>query len=82
MDVLIVTWHLKQFDSIDSFLENGFPSNAHNYSFNDLFHNFRKASIKWSIKTYLINLSSAKSHSAALTILGDLKRYCILFRIS
>lgn len=74
MDVLILTWHLKHFDSIDSFLENGFTTNAHIYSFNDIFNNLRKASIKWSIKTYLINLSSAKSHSDALKILGDLKR--------
>lgn len=75
MDVLILTWNLKHFDNIDLFLENGLAvADTHNQSFNDVFQNFRKSSVKWSIKKYLRDLSSAKSHATALTILSNLKR--------
>lgn len=74
MDTLMLTWNLKKFDNIDSFLENGFTANIHNQLFNDIFNNFRKASIKWSINNNLTDLIAAKSHSVALAILNDLKR--------
>lgn len=74
MDVLILTWNLKHFDNTDLFLENGLATNTQSSSFHDIFYNFRKASIKWSVKKYLTDLIAAKSHSVALSILGDLKR--------
>lgn len=74
MDVLIITWYSKHFDNIDLFLKNGLTTNAHGHLFNDVFQNFRKASINWSVENYLIGLIAAKSHPVALAILGDLKR--------
>lgn len=74
MEVLILTWHLKHYGSIDDFMENGLTSNPHNNVFNNVFHRFRKACIKWSVKKYLVDLIAAKSHQVALAILGDLKR--------
>lgn len=74
MDVLILTWHLKHFDTIDLFLEKGFTTHVHNYAFDGIFYNIRTASVNWSVKMCLVNLSSVKSHSIALTVLHDLKR--------
>lgn len=74
MDVLVLTWNLKHYNNIDLFLENGFITNAHDNLFDDIFHNFRKASIKWTLKMYLVDLIAAKSHPVALGILEDLKR--------
>lgn len=73
MNVLTLTWHLKNFDDVDLFLENGI-TNVHNYLINDIFQNLKKASIKWSVKKYLVDLSIANSHSTALAIIDDLKR--------
>jgi len=74
MEVLILTWHLKHYDNIDDFLENGLTANTQNHAFNNVFQNFRKACIKWSVKKYLVDLIAAKSHQVALTILDDLRR--------
>lgn len=74
MDVLILTWHLKHFDTIDLFLENGFTTHIHDYAFDGVFYNIRTASVNWSVKKCLVSLGSVKSHSIALTILRDLKR--------
>lgn len=75
LDVLFLTWNLKHYDNIDLFLENGLIKNAPDYLFDDIFHNFRKASIKWMVKKYLVDLIAAKSHPVALEILENLKRY-------
>ncbi|XP_025200463.1 uncharacterized protein LOC112598268 isoform X2 [Melanaphis sacchari] len=75
MEVLILTWHLNHYDSIDVFLEDGLTANTQNDKFNNIFQNFRKASIKWSVKKYLVDLIAAKSHQVALAILSDLRRY-------
>lgn len=76
MDFLTLTWHLKHFHNIDLFLENGIdlPKSIHDHSFEDVFINCRKVSIKWSTKKYLVNLIAAKSHPVALAVLSDLKR--------
>lgn len=76
MDILILTWHMKHFGNIDLFLENGvnLPTSMHGHSFEDIFNNFRKASIKWSTKKCLVDLIAAKSHGVALAALNDLKR--------
>jgi len=74
MEVLILTWNLKHYDGIDVFLENGLTANLQNHEFNNVFHRFRKSSIKWSIKKCLIDLIAAKSHQVALVILSDLRR--------
>jgi len=77
MEVLILTWHLKHYDSIDVFLENGLTANAQNSQnpiLDNVFQNCRKACITWSVKKYLVDLIAAKSHQVALTILGDLRR--------
>lgn len=74
MDVLILTWNLKHFDNIDLFLENGLATSTQGSLFHEVFYNFRKASVKWSVKKYLIDLIAAKSHPVALSVLGDLKR--------
>lgn len=74
MDVLTLTWNLKHFENIDLFLENGLTTNPDDQLFNEVFCNFRKASIKWSVKNLLVDLIAAKSHPVALAILGDLKR--------
>ncbi|XP_022163641.1 uncharacterized protein LOC111029096 isoform X2 [Myzus persicae] len=75
MEVVIITWHLKHYDSIDVFLENGLTANSQNHVFNNVFQCFRKTSIKWSVKKCLIDLIAAKSHQVALVILDDLRRY-------
>lgn len=75
MSILVLTWHLKHFDNIDLFLENGLDINSHDQLCIDVFHNFRKASIKWSVKKCLVDLIAAKSNPVALAILNDLKRY-------
>jgi hypothetical protein len=74
MDVLILTWNLKQFDNTELFLENGLDTSTQSSLFHEVFYNFRKACIKWSVKKYLIDLIAANSHPVALFILGDLKR--------
>lgn len=74
MEVLILTWHLKHYDSIDVFLENGLTANSQNHIFHNVFQHFRKASIKWSVKKCLVELIAAKSHQVALAILGELMR--------
>lgn len=74
MEVVIITWHLKHYDSIDVFLENGLTANSQNHVFNNVFQCFRKTSIKWSVKKCLIDLIAAKSHQVALVILDDLRR--------
>lgn len=74
MNVLILNWQLKQFDNIDLFLENGLTIKAQCHLFNDVFQNFRKASINWYVKKYLIDLIAATSHPVALNILCDLMR--------
>ncbi|CAH1714893.1 unnamed protein product, partial [Aphis gossypii] len=75
MEVLILTWHLKHYDNIDDFLENGLTATTENHVFNNVFQHFRKACIKWSVKKYLVDLIAAKSHQVALAILDDLRRY-------
>lgn len=73
MDVLVLSWNLKQFENIDVFLENDLSINSHSHLLN-IFQNCRKASINWSIRKYLTDLIDTKSHPVALSILGDLKR--------
>jgi len=72
MNVLTLTWNLYHFENIDLFLENGLTTD--DKLFNKVFCNFRKASVKWSIKKLLVDLIVAKSHPVALAILSDLKR--------
>lgn len=74
MDVLILTWHLKHYDSIEAFLENGLTENSQNHVFNNVFQHLRKACVKWSVKKYLVDLVAAQSHQVALAILSDLRR--------
>jgi len=74
MEVLILTWHLKHYDSIDVFLENGLTASSQNDVFNNVFQRFRKACIKWSVKKCLVDLIAAQSHQVALAILDNLKR--------
>lgn len=66
---------MKHYDNVDLFLENGLITNAPDNLSDDVFHNFRKASIKWMVKKYLVDLIAAKSHPVALEIIGNLKRY-------
>lgn len=74
MDFLILTWNLKHFYNTDLFLENGLATSTHSSILHEVFCNFRKASFKWSVKKFLIDLIAAKSHPVALSILSDLKR--------
>lgn len=75
MDALFLTWNLKHYDNIDLFLKNGLITNDHDNLFDDIFQNFKKSSINWMVKKYLVDLIAAKSHPVALEILGNLKRY-------
>lgn len=77
MDTLVLNWHLKHFDNIELFLENGLTTksfNAYDHLFNDVYNNFKKSCIKWSVKKYLNDLIAVKSHPVALAVLSDLKR--------